>query len=512
MNDALDRAPIGVVEATRDGTVTAMNAAATDLLGVLGDETGGHVDGVFPRSVDNAVPAAFDDDGPPERTVEEYYPDLDRWLEVSLVPAGEGVTIYLEETTERHDSERGLARLREERDRLTLIHGLISDVLSDLVGASTREEVAETICDRLGETDVYRFAWLGEREVGGDDITVRASAGATGRTLDSIAASLDDGTPPAEARAIETGTPRIVQPIAEDESVPDAVRRAAFADGLHSLLAIPITHGSSVHGVVGVYSAEPEAFSERARGSFATVGEVAGFAVNAVRHRNVLLSDTVVELTLEVTDRGTPLVAATAGTDVELRIDGLVSQDADRVLAYLAIEGASPDRMLETFADLDHVSPSRIVADQSDAGRVETELGGESVIGELSARGATIRSAVFDGGSGRIVVDLPPEEDIRRILDAITREYDAELAAKRERDRPVSTAREFRDELRDRLTEKQETALRTAFHADYFESPRGSTAEEVAEALDITGPTLLYHLRAGQRKLVDEFLGTAGPR
>ena len=42
--------------------------------------------------------------------------------------------------------------------------------------------------------------------------------------------------------------------------------------------------------------------------------------------------------------------------------------------------------------------------------------------------------------------------------------------------------------------------LRTAYLADYFESPWRSTAEEVASALDITGSTLLYHLRAGQRK------------
>jgi predicted DNA binding protein len=70
----------------------------------------------------------------------------------------------------------------------------------------------------------------------------------------------------------------------------------------------------------------------------------------------------------------------------------------------------------------------------------------------------------------------------------------------------VTTAREFRDELDDRLTERQKTVLRTAYLADYFESPRGSTAEEVAASLDITGSTLLHHLRAGQRKLLDAYL------
>ena len=104
-----------------------------------------------------------------------------------------------------------------------------------------------------------------------------------------------------------------------------------------------------------------------------------------------------------------------------------------------------------------------------------------------------------------MVVELSPSEDVRRISETIKREFSAQLAAKRERERSVTTERDVRDALGDRLTEKQSEALRTAFFADYFESPRGSTAEEVAESLDITAPTLLYHLRAGQYKLLSSF-------
>jgi len=52
--------------------------------------------------------------------------------------------------------------------------------------------------------------------------------------------------------------------------------------------------------------------------------------------------------------------------------------------------------------------------------------------------------------------------------------------------------------------------LRVAHLADYFESPRGSTSEEVAEALDISGPTVLYHLRNAQRELLDAFFDGEG--
>jgi hypothetical protein len=94
------------------------------------------------------------------------------------------------------------------------------------------------------------------------------------------------------------------------------------------------------------------------------------------------------------------------------------------------------------------------------------------------------------------------------MADALVREFDAEILAKRDRERSVTTAREYRDELASRLTDRQEAVLRTAYHANYFESPRGSTAEEVADSLDITGSTLLHHLRASQRKLLDAFYET----
>jgi len=219
----------------------------------------------------------------------------------------------------------------------------------------------------------------------------------------------------------------------------------------------------------------------------------------------LLSSDTVVELTIQLSDPADPLVAAATELDADLDVDGVVPQDDDRLLAYLTVDGAAPTRLEAVFTDADAASLSRVVENGDDGGTAEVELAGETALGTLSARGGTVRSAAFEPQRGRITIDLPPGAEIRRVADAVTRRFDAEVLAKRQRERERTTATAFRDELRDRLTDRQETVLRTAFLADYFESPRGSTAEEVADALDITGPTLLYHLRASQRKLLEEF-------
>ena len=510
MNERLERAPVGVLEATPDGTVTGINDAARDLLEVEEPVTGSHVETVVPASVDDVVPSVFEDGRPAEASAEEYYPSLNRWISVSVVPGGEAVTVFLQDESPLRAEAQANERLQGELERLTVLNGVVSAVLEDLVGASSRAEVAETVCERLGETELYEFAWFGEREVGGDDVVVRASAGETGRTFERVRESLGESTTP-ESRAVETGETQVVQPIAEAEAIPEPVRRAAFADGVQSLLAIPLTYGSSVYGVVGVYASDRDAFSEREASSFATVGGIAGFAVNAARNRTLLLSDTVVELTLQVSDRTDPLVAAAADVEADLAVEGLVPQDDGRLLAYLTVDGAAPTRFGDALADAETATLSRVVDDGDEGGTVEVGLGPETALGALSAHGGTVRSATFASGRGRIEVELPPEEEIRRIAGAVTRRLDAEVLAKRETERELSTTREFRDELRDRLTDRQETVLRTAFLADYFESPRGSTAEEVADALDITGSTLLHHLRASQRKLLDEFFETTRP-
>lgn len=516
MDERLERAPFGVLTTTPDGTVTAANDRARELLGVdQGEAEGADIRTAFPHSVDRTVPDAFDDPEPVEqRDFDEYYPELDRWLSVALVPTEGEVTVYMRDATPRKRAEQAEDELRAELERVMLTDRLVSDVLSGLVDVSTREEIAESICERLGDADLYEFAWVGERELGDDSIEVRASAGAAERLLDPIRETLGaDATGP-EERAVETGELQAVQTLADDPSVPDPVRKAAFAGGLQSLLAIPLTYGSSVYGVVGVYATEPEAFSSRERESFRTVGEIAGFAVNAARHRNLLLSDSVVEMTFSVSADAGPLVAATTACDATLALDGMVPRQEGGVLCYVAVDGAAPERVVAALADQAEGGNTRVVSAEETSGVVEVEIGAETPLGLLLEHGATIGAAEFEDGSGRIVAEFSPEEDVRRVADAVTRRVEGDVVAKRRRERDVTTPTEFREELRDRLTDRQETALRTAFLADYFESPRGSTAEAVAESLGVTGPTLLYHLRAGQRKLLSTFFDarTDGPR
>jgi hypothetical protein len=505
--ERLSGCPVGVLDVTRDGRITAANDTATAVLDTDREQlVDARLDDAFPHSVERSLQRTFTgEEAITEREFEEYYPTLERWLSVTVVPDDACVRVYLDDVTSRHEQRQRSEELRSELDRIAMISELVSALLVELVGATTREGIAETVCTRLGETDRYEFAWFGEREIGGDDVVIRASAGSTGTTMERVRESLDGDQQTPEERAMETGEVNLVQPIADDPSVPKAIRQTAFASGLQSSLSIPLVYGDTVYGVVGVYSADQDAFSGRERASFETLGRVAGFAINAARHRNLLLSDTVTELTLEYSGDSGPLAGASATFDADVSLDGVVPQDENRLLCYVSTDHEDVSEIAEALSESDGVKRARVIEDNESGGSIEVELIGETPLVAASSLGATIQSATFDAGTATLVVELSPDEDVRRISETIKREFSASLVAKQERERSVTTERDVRDALGDRLTDKQTEALRTAFFADYFESPRGSTAEEVASSLGVTAPTLLYHLRAGQRKLLSSF-------
>jgi hypothetical protein len=174
------------------------------------------------------------------------------------------------------------------------------------------------------------------------------------------------------------------------------------------------------------------------------------------------------------------------------------------LLCYVGVDGAAPGDVLATAGDRPGVEGGRVVHETTDeeaaGGLVEVAFVDGSPLLSLVERGATVRTAEFEGGVGRVVAELAPD------VEAVGAAFPgSDLLSKRDRERSVETAQEFRSSLHERLTDRQRTALRVAYHGGYFQSPRDSTAEELAEGLGVSSPTFHYHLRAAQWKLTDAF-------
>lgn len=503
MDEHVQHAPVGVVEVTSDGALVAANDRTVELLAVDAPPVETPIEDVFPTTASGALRDAFAGGSPSERSFEEYYPAIDRWLAVDVVPVDDGAFVYLRDRSDHRERGQRVEELQRRLDRMEAIDALVGTVLRAILDASDREAVSRTVCEGLGTAALYEFAWLGERDPTDGNLQLVAAAGDTPELRERIIDELGAGSSLPEQAAVESEAPRVAQPLADDDSIPEAVRVAAFRGGLQSSLAVPLAYRGTVFGVLGVYSAREEGFSEQERASLETLGAVAGFAINAIRQEDLLFADTVTELTLAVQDPEAPLVAAASEADCELSLAGAVPRGDGHLLCYVRATAAA-DAAVDALAAHDDVDGARLV-DEDDS-VFEVEVSGETPVAALTRLGATVSDAEFGAGTATVTADLPSDVEPRRAVRAVDAGVaHTEVVSKRETQRDPSSAAEFRSDLAAALTDRQQQVLRTAYLSEYFASPRGSSSADLADALDVTGPTVLYHLRRAQRKLLASF-------
>lgn len=380
-------------------------------------------------------------------------------------------------------------------DRVEAVVRAADAVVDALGDASTREAIERVACERLA-ADAYEFAWVGE--VATDRLAPSAWAGVDESALRSHASDGGGVTPEDVDRAVRSG----------DVVVSWDVRTAPEPGGAEhrSLAVVPLTHGESSYGALVVCSDRPEAFGETEQTLLATLGRQVAAAVAVVEWQRLVLADAVVELEFRITDRRSFLVDASADLGCRFGLGGVVPAEEGALLYFVTMTGASPGDLIERAADATAVDDVRLVRNFEDRSLLEVVLTGASPAVTLVESGGSVRELVVEDGEERVTAEFAPDVDVRTVVDAVGRAFPAsDLVAKREIERPVETSVGFRRALEDRLTERQLSVLRAAYLAGYFEWPRGSTAEELADSMGVSSPTLHNHLRKAQQKLLTAF-------
>jgi hypothetical protein len=359
----------------------------------------------------------------------------------------------------------------------------LAAVSESLVDAATGEAIASAVCETLSGTAGYRFAWIAERT--GDGLTPLAAA-------DVASAAVE--------RQLATHVETLSAP-------PDSgeVRVVDGTDGRVAL--VPVVRDDAVAGVVGVGSTD--AVGDRERDLLSALGVQVGHAQAAVERKRLLLADTVIELEFQCTDDRAFTVGLSGALACSVDLSGVVPVSGQSLLYYLVVEGADAEATLDYAAGDDAVGDARLLEEYRDGALLEVVVTDAPALRVVES-GGRIRDLTATDGSATVAVELPGEADVRPTVDAVIDAYPATtLTAKRETERPVETDAGFRERLTDRLTDRQETVLRAAYHSGYFEWPRGSTAEELADSLDVSSPTLHNHLRKAQQKALTAFFADA---
>jgi len=187
----------------------------------------------------------------------------------------------IENAVAQHAAEREAAHHRR-------VSELVRDVTGALVGATSREEVEQAVCDRVAGSEPYRFAWIGESEPETGRITPRTAAGDDGGYLDAVTVTVDgpEGRGPA-GTALRENRVVVAQDVGDDPSF-ELWREDALERGFHSVAGIPLAHDGTVHGVLLLYAAYPNAFDRTERALVAELGDAVGHALESIAVRERL--------------------------------------------------------------------------------------------------------------------------------------------------------------------------------------------------------------------------------
>jgi PAS domain S-box-containing protein len=512
---ALDEAPVGITIADAnqpDMPLVYTNDAFVELTGY---ERSGAVgrncrflqgEDSDPAAI-GEMRAAIEAEEPVSVELVNYTADDERfWNRVDIAPVRDGdgdVTHYVgfqTDVTERVEAERvAKQRAAQLEHLLERIDGLIQDAGQALVEATTREGVEAAMCDLVAANDPYTCAWIGEPDLADKSITPTTIMGGTpdGPPLDLL-----DADDPIDA-AIETDEVQVV----DTADLPEAEWHANHvSEPFATVAVIPLTYRDAHYGVFCVYVDDASAIDDREVAILNALGRMAATAISAIETRRTLTADNVVSLAFTVRNRDAFFVQVADRAEVSLSYAGSMGRDEDHLGLFFTVETEDPEELQAVAADVDGIVDVTVITANEGACLVEFEVENAGLLSTLADYGADIREITASPGSATVEVELPRDANARSLVDHVEDAYaDVELTAYRELERPESTKQEFIASLEEQLTDRQLTALRRAYFGEFFEWPRPTSGDDLADSMGIARSTYHQHLRAAERKLVGEF-------
>ncbi|WP_436903516.1 histidine kinase N-terminal 7TM domain-containing protein [Halovenus halobia] len=398
-----------------------------------------------------------------------------------------GNTLVIHDVTARQQRERQLAKQRDKLETLNDLNAVLRGVNQALVSARSREEIEQTVCERFADSDLYQSVCFADIPTWNGDANRWTVA--------------DGGTPTPSPPALDTK----LRPATEertDETPPLAVGD----DEAGSWTVVPVVFGRTVYGALGLYT-EREHVSDRERSILGELGETVGHAFNAIETRQLLSEGTVIELELQSTDDGDPLVATTAELSCRLELRGVVPAQEGGPVAYVTASGDDAGSVYDVLAAA--TGEVSLIREDDDESLLEWQVAGDSLLGTLVEYGANVTEVRADGGQAQYELTIASESSVRSLLDELGRQFSqTSVLSKVERTQALEEDNSLSTDHLDELTDRQRESIEAAYRAGYFNWPRDSNAEEVAETLDISSATLHSHLRKAEQSILAELFDT----
>jgi len=447
---------------------------------------------------------------------------------------GQGVTDYIRKGADdgellasrvanavrTYRTERALERERRSKDAM----------LDVLTATTVPSEVYRQFPSRLVADRGYACAWIG-REQGGD-VVPESAAGREGY-LDDVLDPAGDSAAATPARAaIDRGDSVVVAPIepgaVDDEAADNGAADTEATDdgpasgagtgsdwqsvasdyGFEGVVATPVRHDGVRFGILEAYTDDATMLDSREVDDIVEYAETIGYALRTAEWKRSLVSAQPVSLDVEIGDSAAPLVGLAERFPESARIEvpSAVTRDDGSTLYSARIAGVGTAAVrdaaeaVETLRTVD-------VRDGPDTVRCEFVAAGPTPERVLAESGARFERTVVERGLATVSTQVPDDGTVETVTAALEDRYGDATVSTIWTDRGTPSSPAAENPL-DPLTDRQLEVLSHAFHAGYFERPRGASATELAEQFDVARATLTQHLRAAQRKVFSGLLSS----
>ncbi|WP_226480666.1 bacterio-opsin activator domain-containing protein [Natrinema amylolyticum] len=225
------------------------------------------------------------------------------------------------------------------------------------------------------------------------------------------------------------------------------------------------------------------------------------------RHEERLTSDHVRLLEFRADESAVPPSLRVEDERMWIDIDSVVSLPDGTTVQYMGTSDLTASEFVTAVEEVPHYLDARLLSSVDGYNRIEAHSDSETVAHVFSALGGRPREIVIASDEVRFRGELPGDVDHRQAGDEIRRFHpEAELVA----EELVYSPQLLYDIVADALTDRQLAALDAAYFSGYFDTPRTSTGDELADRFGVTRQTLNQHLRKAERTVFQHLFEKSG--
>lgn len=400
---------------------------------------------------------------------------------------------------ELKDRKRRANIQKQQLEYVSELNKQIRSLNKALVQAESEEAIKNAVCDELIGLDDFDGILLSDIDCGGR-VGPSESIEVPDEFLEHLPLSRDVEAKPPTVRAVQDQEVVEVSNIASRAKQDDWATTALEYE-YKSAISIPLEYGDISYGVLTIYSELSESFDGRTKSVLEELGSLVAYAFHAVTSRAALGSNSGIDLSFTIGEDSGLSVLAEA-LDATVTVQNITpANDDDYYLVHGHIEDAAHETVVDAVNDIPVFDDLRVIG-EPESGIYELKVEEPGNIIKIVNLGVSLQSAVVTPKNIEIIVTLPANRDRGQFIDQVKNHLPTtELRASQE-EIDTNTIPWTRM-LRGSLTEKQETALRTAYYVGYFDSPAKTNGRELADRLGLSQGTISYRLRAAQRNLYE---------